>query len=137
MLSVTDYAGNGFFHWMEWIPVVSSALAVSFLLVPFFCRVDALYLRACAAVMLLQAGVAGLFVACQRGPARSLAKPFRKRSEWRSADGAASLSESGSARTDCFVGLWTAHGSRAPGRLLTPNVNTKFGEMEVSWLVYR
>ena len=33
VLSLTDHAANGFFTWMEWIPVVSSAFAVGFLAV--------------------------------------------------------------------------------------------------------
>ena len=32
IFSLTDHAQNGFFHWTEWIPVVSSAFAVGFLL---------------------------------------------------------------------------------------------------------
>jgi len=34
-LSLSDHAVNGFYHWTEWIPVFSSALAVGFLLVLF------------------------------------------------------------------------------------------------------
>ena len=30
VFSVTDHAQNGFYHWTEWIPVASSALAVGF-----------------------------------------------------------------------------------------------------------
>ena len=35
LFSLTDHAQNGFFHWTEWIPVVSSAFAVGFLAAPF------------------------------------------------------------------------------------------------------
>jgi hypothetical protein len=57
IFSVTDHAQNGFFHVTEWIPVVSSALAVGFLLVPLLMRVNRGFLRLCALVMLLQATV--------------------------------------------------------------------------------
>jgi len=61
VLSLTDHAENGFFHWTEWIPVASSALAVSFLTLIFFVPLTFRYLKACTAVMLLQAviGAAG------------------------------------------------------------------------------
>lgn len=64
VFSVTDHAQNGFFHWSEWIPVVSSALAVGFLAVPLLARVDRAYLRLCALVMALQGavGVAGFIL---------------------------------------------------------------------------
>lgn len=57
IFSVTDHAQNGFFHITEWIPVVSSALAVGFLVVPLLWRVNRAYLRTCALVMLLQGAV--------------------------------------------------------------------------------
>lgn len=60
IFSVTDHAQNGFYHSMEWIPVISSALAVGFLLVPLIMQVSASYLLICAAVMFLQAAV-GIF----------------------------------------------------------------------------
>jgi len=77
ILSLTDHAENGFFHWTEWIPVTSSALAVSFLALPFFRRVGISYLVACSGVLLLQTGVGLLgFVlhglADLHGPSRSL-----------------------------------------------------------------
>ena len=34
VLSLTDHAANGFFARTEWIPVISSAFATGFLLVP-------------------------------------------------------------------------------------------------------
>src|SRR5262249_19902541 len=46
IFSLTDHAQNGFYHKTEWIPVVSSGLAVGFLTVPFFVRVDRSYLWA-------------------------------------------------------------------------------------------
>jgi hypothetical protein len=57
ILSLADHAQNGFFYWTEWIPVVSSALVVGFLLVPFLIQVDRSYVPLCAAVVLLQMGV--------------------------------------------------------------------------------
>jgi hypothetical protein len=61
IFSVTDHAQNGFYHITEWIPVVSSALAVGFLFIPLVMRVNRDYLRLCLLVMLIQAavGVAG------------------------------------------------------------------------------
>jgi hypothetical protein len=61
VFSLTDHAQNGFFNPLEWAPVVSSALAISFLIVPFTTRVNVPFLKLCAAVLLLQAaiGVAG------------------------------------------------------------------------------
>jgi len=59
VLSLTDHAENGFFHWTEWIPVASSSLAVAFLAVFFFVQVTARYLHACGIVLLLQAAVGG------------------------------------------------------------------------------
>ena len=57
IFSVTDHAQNGFYHHSEWIPVVSSALAVGFMLVPLVMKVGRPYLRWCAFLMLFQAGV--------------------------------------------------------------------------------
>jgi hypothetical protein len=61
IFSVTDHAQNGFFRQIEWVPVISSALAVGFLIVPLMMGVSRAYLRLCAAVMILQAvvGVVG------------------------------------------------------------------------------
>src|SRR5579884_158902 len=63
IFSLTDHAQNGFFYRTEWIPVVSSALAVGFLAVPFLVRIDRGYLRLCVVVLLAQAavGVLGLW----------------------------------------------------------------------------
>lgn len=57
IFSVTDHAQNGFYHATEWIPVVSSALAVGFMLVPLLIRVTRAYLRLCAVLALV--GVVG------------------------------------------------------------------------------
>ncbi len=60
IFSLTDHAQNGFFHWTEWIPVVSSAFAVGFLVTPFLTPVGPSFLRFGAAVLLVQAGVGAL-----------------------------------------------------------------------------
>lgn len=57
IFSLTDHAQNGFFHWTEWIPVVSSALAVGFLLTIFITPISRSYLALCAVVLLLQTAV--------------------------------------------------------------------------------
>ena len=57
VFSLTDHAQNGFFNPLEWMPVVTSALAVGFLLVPFISRVNVAYLKLCAVVLLGQAVV--------------------------------------------------------------------------------
>jgi hypothetical protein len=60
VFSLTDHAQNGFFNPIEWLPVVTSALAIGFLIVPFAARVAVPYLRLCALVLLLQAVVGGV-----------------------------------------------------------------------------
>jgi hypothetical protein len=61
VFSLTDHAQNGFFYWAEWTPVVSSALAIGLLVVPFVMRVTRPYLLLCAGGLVVQAlvGVAG------------------------------------------------------------------------------
>ncbi len=61
VFSLTDHAMNGFFRPAEWIPVVTSAFAVSFLTVIFFVPVTRRFLRLCGAVLGVQAlvGVVG------------------------------------------------------------------------------
>jgi hypothetical protein len=57
IFSLTDHAQNGFFHWTEWIPVISSAFAVGFLAAPFFTLVGRQYLLLCGGAMLVQGAV--------------------------------------------------------------------------------
>jgi hypothetical protein len=61
VLCLTDHATNGFFLKTEWVPVVSSALATGFLIVPVLMPVTRRYLDLCLAVLGLQAlvGVIG------------------------------------------------------------------------------
>ncbi len=73
VFSLTDHAQNGFFHATEWVPVVSSAFAVGFLLAPFLTPVTRKYLWLCAAVLAAQAlvGLLGFYLhtaANLRGP---------------------------------------------------------------------
>jgi hypothetical protein len=61
VFSLTDHAMNGFFRAVEWLPVVSSAFAVSFILAPFLVSVGQRFLALCAFVLGVQAivGVIG------------------------------------------------------------------------------
>ena len=63
ILSLTDHAGNGFFLRTEWIPVISSAFATGFLLVPLILPVTRRFLDLCIVVMLFQGamGVLGFW----------------------------------------------------------------------------
>ncbi|MFO0967737.1 MAG: hypothetical protein U0793_19420 [Gemmataceae bacterium] len=64
VFSLTDHAQNGFFRKTEWIPVVSSALAVGFLMSIFVAPVGRRYLRLCFMVLLIQAAVGLLGFYC-------------------------------------------------------------------------
>jgi len=80
-LSLADHASNGFFRPEEWLPVITSAFAVSFLVVPFLVSVTARYLTLCALVLLVQAvvGVIGFVLhnlANLRGPSSSAFENF-------------------------------------------------------------
>jgi len=63
VLSLTDHASNAFFEKTEWIPVISSAFATSFLTVPLVLKVTRRFMDLCLVVMLLQAlvGVVGFW----------------------------------------------------------------------------
>jgi hypothetical protein len=74
IFSLADHAQNAFFHATEWIPVVSSAFAIGFLLVPFLVSVNRLFLAICAGVLAGQVivGLLGFYLhtaANLRGPA--------------------------------------------------------------------
>lgn len=47
VFSLTDHAENGFFRQIEWIPVIASALAVGFLVVPLVVRVRRGFIKLC------------------------------------------------------------------------------------------
>jgi hypothetical protein len=57
ILSLTDHAQNGFYYVTEWIPVVSSALVVGFLVTPFITPVGRRFLVLCGLILVLQAAV--------------------------------------------------------------------------------
>lgn len=57
VLCLTDHATNGFFLKTEWIPVLSSALATGFLLIPIVMPVTRRYLDLCVVVLAAQAVV--------------------------------------------------------------------------------
>jgi hypothetical protein len=63
-LSLADHATNGFFRWSEWIPVISSAVAVGFLLVFLLAEPADILLKWSCAVLVLQiaVGIAGFFL---------------------------------------------------------------------------
>lgn len=76
-LSLSDHAVNGFYHWTEWIPVFSCALAVGFLLTIFIGEEGAAFEKLCAVVLVLQiiVGTLGFVLhalADLRGPSKSL-----------------------------------------------------------------
>jgi hypothetical protein len=54
VLSLTDHASNGFFNPVEWLPVISAAVAFAFLLTPFLVRVTSQFLRLIAGVLARQ-----------------------------------------------------------------------------------
>jgi hypothetical protein len=63
VLSLTDHASNGFFARTEWIPVISSAFATGFLIIPVIVTVTRRFLDLCFLVMCGQAfvGVLGFW----------------------------------------------------------------------------
>ncbi len=63
VLSLTDHASNGFFARTEWIPVISSAFAAGFLIIPLILAVTRRFLDLCLVVMMGQAfvGVLGFW----------------------------------------------------------------------------
>lgn len=63
VLCLTDHATNGFFLKTEWIPVVSSAIATGFLVIPIAMQVTRRYLDLCLVALGLQAlvGIVGFW----------------------------------------------------------------------------
>jgi hypothetical protein len=59
VLTLTDHASNGFFTRTEWIPVVSSAFATGFLIVPLITTVTRRFLDLCLIVLIVQ-GLVGV-----------------------------------------------------------------------------
>lgn len=57
VFSLADHAENGFFYPLEWVPVAASATAIGFLAVPLMMRISRVFIDACAAVLVIEAGV--------------------------------------------------------------------------------
>ena len=57
VFSLTDHAQNGFFYPVEWVPVVASAFAVGFLVVPLVMPVSRGFIELIAAILMLEAVV--------------------------------------------------------------------------------
>ncbi len=77
VLALCDHAQNGFFHSIEWIPVISAAYAVGFLIVALTANATRAFLNVCVGVLALQVLV-GLIGFCLhilsnlQGPSTSL-----------------------------------------------------------------
>lgn len=54
ILAAADHAQNGFFHWTEWLPVISSAFGLSFLSTLLLMPTNRRLLKWAAAVMVIQ-----------------------------------------------------------------------------------
>jgi hypothetical protein len=57
IFSLSDHTENAFFHPLEWVPVVASALAIGFLAVPLLIPISRKYIDLCAVILLPEAGV--------------------------------------------------------------------------------
>ena len=57
ILALADHAQNGFFHWTEWIPVYASAIMLGFLVVLVLRDPGHVFIRICAAVTVVHAGI--------------------------------------------------------------------------------
>ena len=57
VFSLTDHAQNGFFYSVEWVPVVASAFAVGFLVVPLVMPVPKRFIELSAGILMLEAVV--------------------------------------------------------------------------------
>jgi hypothetical protein len=119
VFSLTDHAQNGFFHATEWIPVISSAFAVGFLLTLYLLPISRRYLQACVGVLLVQAAVGvlgfGLHVAADlHGPSPSLFDNF--------IDGAPTLAPLlfPNLVLLAFIGLWALSGHLPPAPIAVP-----------------
>jgi len=76
LLALCDHAQNGFFHLTEWIPVISSAAAVSFLGAVLTRKCSCRFFKICLGVMVVQVffGVLGFYyhgISVTRGQASS------------------------------------------------------------------
>jgi hypothetical protein len=57
IFSLADHAENGFFYRLEWMPVVASAVAVGFLVVPLVMPVARRYIDLCGGILIVEAAV--------------------------------------------------------------------------------
>jgi hypothetical protein len=57
VFSLMDHAGNGFFNPVEWVPVIASALAIGFLVMPLLVKVSRGFLALCVVLLLLEAAI--------------------------------------------------------------------------------
>jgi hypothetical protein len=57
IFSLMDHASNGFFHPVEWVPVVASALAIGFLLTLLLAKVSRAFLGLCVVLLLLEGAI--------------------------------------------------------------------------------
>jgi len=57
VFSLMDHAGNGFFNPAEWVPVIASALAIGFLVMPLLVKVSRGFLTLCVVLLLLEAAI--------------------------------------------------------------------------------
>jgi hypothetical protein len=64
VLSLADHAENGFFNWLEWVPVGAALFGVTFLAMPLILEVGREYLQVCWVVLLIEAatGVIGFLL---------------------------------------------------------------------------
>jgi len=81
VLSICDHAQNGFFDWREWIPVCTSAMAVSFLMTAIARPCNASFLTLCGLILALNGltGVVGFYLhlsANLAAPAPSVKETF-------------------------------------------------------------
>ena len=51
VFSLSDHAQNNFFSSLEWVPVVASAIAVGFLVVPLLLPVERSFIDLCAVIL--------------------------------------------------------------------------------------
>ena len=106
VLSLTDHASNGFFARTEWIPVISSAFATGFLIIPLILTVTRRFLDLCLVVMMGQAfvGVLGFWFHMRANLVEPGHNVFDKLGERRAAYGSVALSKPGRTGTYRFMG---------------------------------
>lgn len=68
IFSLADHAENGFFYKLEWVPVIASAIAIGFLVIPLVMRISRTFVDLCAVILLLEAcvGIWGFVLHAER-----------------------------------------------------------------------